>query len=73
MNINGKNFLTVKEMAEKLGLDPTVVKQRLFVAGVKPLTTAALYDPSALDVVKNSPGRGRPAKPKPPKATGKPD
>jgi predicted ArsR family transcriptional regulator len=62
VNINGKDFLTVREMAKELGLDPTVVKQRLFVAGIKPLTTAALYDPSALEVVRNSPKRGRPAK-----------
>jgi hypothetical protein len=65
VNINDTDFLTVREMAATVGLDPTVVKQRLFVAGIKPLTTAALYDPAALEAVKNSPKRGRPPKAKP--------
>jgi predicted ArsR family transcriptional regulator len=59
--------ITISEIAKELGLNRHTVEQRLIKAGIKPITYEALYDPSALDVVKNSPGRGRPAKPKPPR------
>jgi hypothetical protein len=60
--INGIEFLTVKEMAQKLDLDPTVVKQRLFTAQIRPLSRDALYPASALDAIRNVPSKGRPAK-----------
>jgi hypothetical protein len=60
------NGLTVSEMAEKTGLKPKTILTRLRTLGIKPMTKEALYDPSALEVVKNSPKRGRPAKPKTP-------
>jgi hypothetical protein len=62
MVINGIEFLTVKEMAQKLGLDPTVVKQRLFTAQIRPLTRDALYPASTLEAIRNVPGKGRPPK-----------
>jgi predicted ArsR family transcriptional regulator len=65
MDINGKDFFTVKEMAEILGLHPTVVKQRLFTAGKHPITKDALYEVDALEAIRNIPGRGRPPKTKP--------
>jgi transcriptional regulator with XRE-family HTH domain len=40
--------LTIKEMAEKLGITPNTVKQRLFQRGIKPFCKDALYEPSAL-------------------------
>jgi len=40
--------LTVKEMAEKLGIPANTVKQRLFQRGIKPICKDALYDVSAL-------------------------
>jgi hypothetical protein len=43
--------LTIKEMAEKLGIAPNTVKQRLFQRGIKPFCKDALYEPSALDQI----------------------
>jgi predicted ArsR family transcriptional regulator len=57
--------LTVEEMAKALGLKPTTVRQRLMVAGIRPKTKAPLYDESALEAIRNVPGKGRPPKPKP--------
>jgi hypothetical protein len=61
------NGLTVKEMAEKLGLGQPAVKMRLRVAGIKPVEYAgptAVYSESALEASRNVPGKGRPPKPK---------
>jgi predicted ArsR family transcriptional regulator len=55
--------LTIPEMAKELGLNPDTVKMRLHVAKIKPITKDALYDPSALEAIRNVPGRGRPKKP----------
>jgi hypothetical protein len=58
--------LTVREMAETLGLRQPTVKTRLRVAGIKPVSYAgptALYDPSAMETIRNVPGKGRPKKP----------
>jgi predicted ArsR family transcriptional regulator len=57
--------LTVEEMAMELGIKPTTVRQRLMVAGIKPKTKSPLYDDSALEVIRNVPGKGRPPKAKP--------
>jgi hypothetical protein len=54
--------ITVKEMAESLGLSINTIYQRLYVAGIKPLTSEALYAPSALDAIRNVKGKGRPPK-----------
>jgi predicted ArsR family transcriptional regulator len=56
--------LTIKEMAEILGITPDAVQQRLLVAKIKPLTKDAVYDKSALELIRNVPGKGRPRKPK---------
>jgi len=53
---------TVAEMAEILGIAPNAVAQRLFVAKIKPVTKEALYDKSALEAIRNVPGKGRPRK-----------
>jgi hypothetical protein len=44
-------YLTVKDMAEKLGLKRNTIQRRLFLRGVKPLCKDAIYDPSALDAI----------------------
>jgi hypothetical protein len=62
MIINGIEFWTVKEMAKELGLDPTVIKQRLFTAQIHPFTRDALYPASALEAIRKVPGKGRPVK-----------
>jgi len=43
--------LTIKEMAEKLGITPNTVKQRLFQRGIKPFCKDALYEASALEQI----------------------
>jgi len=40
--------ITIKEMAEKLGIPANTVKQRLFQRGIKPICKDAIYDVSAL-------------------------
>jgi predicted ArsR family transcriptional regulator len=57
--------ITISEMAEALGIAPNTVMQRLYVAGIKPITKEALYDKSALETIRNVPGKGRPPKAKP--------
>jgi hypothetical protein len=56
--------LTISEMAKILGIKPHSVTVRLNRAGIKPITQEALYDPSALETIKEA-KRGRPPKPKP--------
>jgi hypothetical protein len=65
INMNG---LTIKEMAEFLDLSQPAVKMRLRVAAdIKPIEYAgptAVYDKSALEAIRNVPGKGRPPKKK---------
>ena len=49
-------------MAAELGIAPDTAKQRLFVAKIKPITREAIYDKSALEAIRNVPGKGRPKK-----------
>jgi hypothetical protein len=65
MFINGKEFLTVREMAERLNKRPGTVKQLLRNAGKRPVSKDALYDLEAFDSIKNAPSPGRPKKTKP--------
>ena len=51
--------LTMPEMAIALKIDEGTVKMRLHRAGIKPLTTKALYPSSALDVIRNVPIKGQ--------------
>jgi DNA-binding transcriptional regulator YhcF (GntR family) len=44
MIVNGKVFLTVREMAEKLKISPNTIKHRLFMLNIKPVTTDAIYE-----------------------------
>jgi hypothetical protein len=61
MKINGQEFITVQEMAKKLGVPANTVNQRLFQKGIKPVSKDALYELSALDAIKDIP-MGRPKK-----------
>jgi len=56
---------TISQMAAELGIAPDTAKQRLFVAKIKPITREAIYEKSALEAIRNVPGKGRPPKPKP--------
>jgi len=53
---------TASDMADILGINLKAAKLRLFRAGIKPMTTEALYDPSALEILRNTGGKGRPKK-----------
>jgi hypothetical protein len=56
---------TMTEMANLLSVSVKTINMRLFRAGIKPMTKDALYDPSALEAIRNVPGKGRPPKAKP--------
>ena len=62
--------ITVSEMAKELGIDKNAVAQRLFVAKIKPITKEAIYHESALEAIRNVPGKGRPKKQPEPKPAG---
>jgi hypothetical protein len=53
-----KSGLTVKDMAKKLGIPTNTVKQRLYLRGIKPICKDALYDPSALEIIKDFAPKG---------------
>jgi transcriptional regulator with XRE-family HTH domain len=52
---------TLKELAKELGISPNTVKQRVFQAGIKPITREAIYPPDTLDKIREAP-MGRPKK-----------
>ena len=52
----------MSEIANRLNIPYKTVRRRIERAGIKPLSYEALYDPSVLDIVKNTPSRGRPSK-----------
>jgi hypothetical protein len=52
---------TLEMMAEGLGLEPNTVKQRLFVAGERPITTKAIWSKKSFKRIENV-VKGRPAK-----------
>ena len=57
--------MSVRDMAEKLNIPMDTVKSRLRALGVKPLKyigQAAIYDPGALDLIREPKPRGRPKK-----------
>ena len=56
---------TMTEMAELLDVPVKTVNMRLFRQGIKPITKEAIYDKSALEAIRNVPGKGRPPKAKP--------
>ena len=59
MNMEG---YTAKEMADILGIKLKAAKLRIFREGIKPITKDALYDKSVLEILRNTPSRGRPKK-----------
>jgi transcriptional regulator with XRE-family HTH domain len=62
MIINGKEFLTVRDMAERLGKRPGTVKPLLRNASKRPISKDALYHIEAFDAIKDAPPPGRPKK-----------
>jgi hypothetical protein len=70
MTITG---ITIKEIATILGIPYKTVQKRLERKGIKPLTTEDIFPESALEVIRNTPGPGRPPKAKPDAPETKPD
>jgi IS30 family transposase len=59
------NGLTIAEMAIELNRKTDTVKRQLQRKGIRPTAYAgptALYEHSALDAIRNVPGKGRPKK-----------
>jgi hypothetical protein len=66
MSMNG---LTIREIAEKLGITPNAAKIRIYDAGIEPKDHAGktnIYDESIVDQIRDTPGPGRPKKAKKP-------
>jgi hypothetical protein len=61
MELNGE-YMTIAEMAKSLGITYLTAKQRLLRAAIKPISGEALYPASALEAIRNVPGKGRPKK-----------
>jgi hypothetical protein len=64
--------MTIAEMAAELKREPDTVKRQLQRKGIKPTGYAGptgLYDPSALEAIRNVPGKGRPKKQPEPETT----
>ena len=61
MKIKNGEYITVKEMADRLGIAPNTVNQRLYQHNIKPVSKDALYELSALEAIKNT-IMGRPKK-----------
>jgi hypothetical protein len=62
MHIKSGEYLTVREMAEKLDKNLSAVKTLLFRYGFEPVSKDALYPIEAYNAIKNAPGKGRPKK-----------
>ena len=56
---------TIQEIADKLGIPYKTAHKRLETAGIKPLVKEAIYPESALESIRNVPGKGRPKKAEP--------
>jgi predicted ArsR family transcriptional regulator len=54
--------LTIDEMAEILSVKRRAIETRLKRLGIEPLTKSAVYDKSALEAIRDMPGKGRPRK-----------
>ena len=53
---------TINELATILNISYKAAQKRLERAGIKPLLTEDVFPESALDAIKDSPGKGRPKK-----------
>jgi hypothetical protein len=56
--------MTASEMAKILGRKVKTVRQQLYLAGIKPKTKEAVYDDSALEILREIQPQGRPKKKK---------
>jgi hypothetical protein len=61
MKLNGE-YLTIFDIAKELEITYLTAKQRLLRSGIKPVAKDAIYPRSALEAIRNVPGKGRPRK-----------
>jgi hypothetical protein len=57
--------MTIKEISEVLGITPGATKIRLQRTGIKPIKMVGqtgIYDPSAIEAIRDVRGKGRPPK-----------
>jgi predicted nucleotidyltransferase len=77
MEVIMEDFLTVNEIADKLGISFNTVKSRIRLAGIKPLRKVGrtnVYAPTVIDIVDNPNPVGHPRnslRPDAPKGEGK--
>ena len=64
-------YLTIRDLAKELEIEPNAVKVRLHRLGIQSVTAEALYESSVLEILRNVPGKGRPSKAKPEEGKGK--
>jgi len=62
MFIDDKEFLTVRDMAERLEKNPSAVKTLLFRYKQEPISKDALYPIEAYEIIKKALDKGRPTK-----------
>jgi hypothetical protein len=60
MKVKQGEYLTIQDMAKELKESTNTINKRIFRLGIKPLTRDALYPASVLEILKNTPGKGRP-------------
>jgi transposase len=72
VDIKKMKGMTIQEVANALGISYFAARQRIVRAGIKPISKEALYPENTLDLVKNSPGKGRPKKAAPEPEPAKP-
>jgi predicted ArsR family transcriptional regulator len=54
--------MTIDEIADELGIPWKTAHKRIETLGIKPLSYKALYAPSVVETIRNTPGKGRPRK-----------
>jgi hypothetical protein len=57
--------LTITDMMNQTGINRETIKKRLLANGIRPIRiigTTGIYNPSVLEVIKETPSRGRPKK-----------
>ena len=64
MKLKHKEYFTISEMAKILNIPYMTTKHRLRRAGFNAVISEALFEPAALEAIRNVQGKGRPKKAK---------
>ena len=54
--------MTIDEIADELKIPWKTAHKRIEKLGIKPLSYKAMYDPTVVEAIRNTPGKGRPPK-----------